>query len=131
MGLADRVRVLVVDDESTICRALSIAMTRAGYEVVATGSGERAHVLLTEQHFDCMIVDLRMPDMRGDELFELAASIQPHLRRQTLFTTGDASERAQELIDACGCPVIPKPFDLSELLAAVGKLTRRLRDATA
>ena len=131
MGPGDRIRILLVDDEPTICRALTIALQRAGYDVTATGSGESAHILLRQQHFDCLIVDLRMPDMRGDELFELAASIQPQLRRQTLFTTGDASERAHELIAACACPVLHKPFDLSELIAAVGRLTRRLRDATA
>ena len=127
----NRVRVLVVDDETTICRALTIALQRAGYEAKATSSGERAHLMLREEHFDCLIVDLRMPDMRGDELFELAASIQPHLRYQTLFTTGDASERAQELLAACGCPVLQKPFELSDLTAAVARLTRRARDATA
>lgn len=131
MAHGERVRVLVVDDEPTICRALTIALQRVGYDVQATSSGERAHTLLTEHHFDCLIVDLRMPDMRGDELFELAASIQPQLRRQTLFTTGDASERAQELIAACGCPVLPKPFELADLNAAVARLTRRVRDARA
>ena len=72
-----------------------------------------------------MLLDLRIPDMRGDVLFELAASLQPHLKHRTIFTTGDASERAQELIDACDCRVLPKPFDLNELLALVERLTKR------
>lgn len=128
----ERVRVLVVDDEPSICRALNIALTRAGFDVRSVESGEVAHTLVRAEHFDCMVLDLRMPDMRGDVLFELAASLQPHLKRRTIFTTGDASERAQELIDACGCPVLQKPFDLAELLALVQRLTQRgVRDATA
>jgi DNA-binding response OmpR family regulator len=126
-----RVRVLVVDDEPTICRGLTIALTRAGYEVVAVESGESAHTLLRSQHFDCMVVDLRIPDLRGDVLFELAASIQPQLRQRTIFTTGDTSERARELVEACGCPVIAKPFDLAELLRAVQERTREVRDQSA
>lgn len=127
----ERARVLVVDDEPSICRALSIALSRAGYDVRAVESGDVAAALVRAEHFDCMIVDLRIPDMRGDVLFEFASSHQPHLRNRTVFTTGDASERAQELLDACRCMVLQKPFDLNDLLAVVARLTQRMRDATA
>jgi DNA-binding NtrC family response regulator len=125
------VRVLVVDDEETICRALSIALRRAGFEVSAAESGEGAHSLLRTEHFDAMVVDLRIPDLRGDVLFELAASIQPHLRARTIFMTGDISERAQELVAACNCPVLAKPFDLGDLAAMLANLTRVARDVSA
>jgi len=126
-----RARVLVVDDEESICRALTIALTRAGYDVRAVTSGDVAAALVRAEHFDCLITDLRMPDMRGDVLFEFASSSQPHLRDRTVFTTGDASEHAQELIDACHTVVLLKPFDLGELLGIVANFTRRIHDATA
>jgi DNA-binding response OmpR family regulator len=131
MRFSERLRVLVVDDEPTICRALTIALGRAGYDVVAVEAGEQAHTLLRNEHFDFLLLDLRIPDLRGDVLFELAASIQPHLRYRTLFTTGDASERASELIEACGCKALHKPFELAELIAELGKLAPRVRDASA
>jgi DNA-binding NtrC family response regulator len=115
-------RVLVVDDEPSICRALTIALSRAGYDVVSALSGEAAHELLRTTHFDVLFLDLRIPDVRGDVLFHLAASLQPHLRHRTLFSTGDVSERAQSLIDECQCPVIRKPFKLDDVLAAVAAL---------
>jgi DNA-binding NtrC family response regulator len=120
--------VLVVDDEPSICRALTIALTRTGYDARALESGEAASLLVRQEHFDCLIVDLRIPDMRGDIFFEIAASVQPHLRHQTILTTGDVSELAHELLDACGCPVLQKPFDLHDLLGLVAKMTggRRL-----
>ena len=118
----ERVRILVVDDEPSICRALTIAFSRDGYDVRAVDSGEVALSLLRAEHFDCMVVDLRVPDMRGDVLFELASSLQPQLRTATVFTTGDASELAQDLIGACGCPLLAKPFDLSELLQRVEQM---------
>jgi DNA-binding response OmpR family regulator len=121
----------VVDDEPSICRALSIALSRTGYDVRAVESGEVAATLVRSEHFDCLITDLRIPDMRGDVLFELASSLQPHLRQRTVFTTGDASERAQELLDACGSIVLQKPFDLDELLGIVRRLTRRGLEVTA
>ena len=72
--------------------------------------------IIRGEHLDVLVVDLRIPDMRGDTLFELASSIQPNLRARTLFTTGDITERAQELIEACRCPLLRKPFDLKELI---------------
>jgi DNA-binding NtrC family response regulator len=124
-----RPRVLVVDDEPSICRALTIALTRAGYNARALESGEAASELVRKEHFDCLIVDLRIPDMRGDTLFEIAAAVQPHLRRQTILTTGDISELAQELLDACHCPVLQKPFDLHDLLGMVAQMTGSRRRA--
>jgi DNA-binding NtrC family response regulator len=115
-------RVLVVDDEPSICRALTIALSRAGYDVESALSGEAAHEMLRSRHFDVLFLDLRIPDVRGDVLFHLAASLQPHLRHRTLFTTGDVSERAQALIDECQCPVIRKPFKLNDVLAAIAML---------
>ena len=116
-------RVLIVDDEPSITRALAIACQRAGLDVLSTTSADEAHQLVRRHHVDVLIVDLRMPEMRGDVLFHLASSIQPHLRHQTLFMTGDISARAQELIAACGTPsFLQKPFELADVLQAVRAL---------
>ena len=128
---SDRTRVLIVDDEPTIRQALGIVLRRAGYEVVAVDSGEQAVALLRASHFDQLVLDLRIPDMRGDVVFELAASLQPHLRYATVFTTGDLSERARGLVDACGCPLLPKPFDLSDLVSTLRRQMPRVQDASA
>jgi len=108
--------VLLVDDEPAICKALGLALTRAGFRVSTALSGETAMSIVRGEHVDILVVDLRIPDMRGDTLFELAAATQPHLRNRALFTTGDITERAQELIEACRCPLLRKPFDLKELI---------------
>ena len=112
-------RVLVVDDEPTICKALTIALIREGYEVLTASGGEAAHAVLAEQRVDVMIVDLRMPDLRGDVVYHLASALQPWLGARTVFTTGDISERAEEILRACGCRLLRKPFTLAEALDAV------------
>jgi DNA-binding NtrC family response regulator len=126
-----RTRVLVVDDEPTICLALRIAFTRAGFEARAAQSGESAEQLLRAERFDAMVVDLYMPDHRGDVLFEVAAALQPALRRRTVMTTGDLSEYAQRIVAACGCPLLLKPFDLDDLIGIVRQLTHEARGASA
>lgn len=125
MRFGERVRVLVVDDEPSICSALSMALRRAGYDVVAMQSGDGALAHVRREHVDVLLVDLRIPDTRGDVVFELAAAEQPHLRTQTLFMTGDISEKATKLVAACRCNFLSKPFDLNDLLAAVGALGPR------
>jgi DNA-binding NtrC family response regulator len=119
------VRVLVVDDEPSICKALTMALSRAGYDAIAAQSGESALAIIRNEHVDVMLIDLRIPDMRGDVIFEVAAGHQPHLRYQTLFMTGDITERAHKLIAACKCHFLRKPFDLRDMTDAVAALAPR------
>ena len=123
--------VLLVDDEPAICKALALALTRAGFRVSTALSGETALSVVRAEHVDILVLDLRIPDMRGDAFFELAAALQPHLRARTLFTTGDITERAQELIEACRCPMLRKPFDLKDLIDWVRGVQPKQKDQTA
>ncbi len=131
----DQVRVLVVDDEPAICKAMTIALERAGYAALSAQSGDSALALLANGHVDVLLIDLRIPDTRGDVVFELAAATHPHLRHQTLFMTGDISERASRLIASCKCPMIKKPFELRDMLKEVAALVperrRETRDQSA
>jgi len=120
-----RARVLIVDDEPAICKALKVALERAGYEAIAAQSGDSALTMLSHEPVDALLLDLRIPDTRGDVVFELAAATYPHLRRRTLFMTGDISERAHKLIHSCECPMIRKPFELRDMIAAIDALVRR------
>lgn len=117
------VRALVVDDEPSICKALQWALTSAGYDVVTARSGEAAFAIIETEVIDVMLVDLRIPDMRGDTIFEYAAGVHPHLRYSTLFVTGDISDQALDLIRACKCNYVRKPFDLNVLLNAVAAVS--------
>ena len=122
---AERARVLIVDDEPAICKALKVALERAGFEAIAAQSSDSALTVLSLESVDVLLLDLRIPDTRGDVLFELAAATHPHLRHQTLFMTGDISDRAHKLIQACKCPMIPKPFELRDLIARIDALLPR------
>jgi DNA-binding NtrC family response regulator len=118
----ERVRVLVVDDEPSICKALTIALRRAGYDTLSAQSGDSALALLASEHVDVLLIDLRIPDTRGDVVFELAAATHPHLRHQTVFMTGDISERGVQLVTWCKCPLLRKPFELKEMVKAIDRV---------
>jgi two-component system OmpR family response regulator len=124
-------KALVVDDELSICKAMQRALSIAGYDVVVAQSGESALAIIRDERVDVMLIDLRIPDMRGDIVFELAAATQPHLAFQTLFMTGDITENAQALIAACGCHYLQKPFNLSDLTDAMAAVAPKVRDRLA
>lgn len=124
-------RVLIIDDEPAICRALSIGMSRAGFYVRTALSGDEGIAMLKKETFDVLVLDLRVHDMRGDVIFELARAEQPKLTSRTLFITGDISERADRLIRACGCPLLRKPFELRDLIGAVTSMAPDARDVSA
>lgn len=122
---SERLRVLVVEDEVAIARAVVTYLQRAGFDVISTQSGDTAINYMKREHVDILLVDLRIPDMRGDIVFESGAAHQPQLRHQTVFMTGDLSERAMDLVHWCNCPVLPKPFELSAMLAMVNSVAPR------
>ena len=126
-----RIRVLVVDDEAPICRVVATALSRAGCDAVTATSGDAALAVLRAGHVDALVLDLRLADVRGDALFHLATALQPHLRRQTVFMTGDLTDRGELLIRACGAPYVRKPFVLTDVTDTVLALVPAVRERQA
>lgn len=109
-------RVLLVDDDPAVGKALAAVLRRAGFVVSLAGSVGQAEELLIDR-FDAMVLDLRMPEMRGDAFYYLACLRQPWLSCRAVFVTGDISEQAESIIDNTGCRFLLKPFRTEELVA--------------
>ena len=108
-------RVLVVDDEPQILRALQTSLRGAGYEVDAATTGEEALTLAAVRPPDAVILDLVLPDARGTDVArELRAwSSAPII---VLSVVGDETEKVAAL-DAGADDYVTKPFGVGELLA--------------
>jgi CheY-like chemotaxis protein len=114
--------VLVVDDEPTIANSLAMVLSRAGYKTEAAYSGELALEAVRRRHFDVAVLDFRMPDLRGDRVFEEMTAMNPGLRGRTIFITGDISPAAERALKLCNSsPILWKPFPNAALLDAVEK----------
>lgn len=113
--------ILIVDDEPSVAKVLGSLVTRAGYEVRVAGSPRDAMALL-EEGVAAMLVDLRLPEMRGDAFFYLATARFPHLAQRTILMTGDISEQAESLVMATGCPILRKPFAARVLYAMLERM---------
>ena len=113
--------ILLVDDDRAVNQVLAKVLRRSGYVVTTAGSAQEAESLLGER-FDALVLDLRLPGMRGDAFYFLASTRQPWLTCRALFLTGDISEQAEELIGQTGCRWLRKPFHLAEMLDVVATM---------
>jgi PAS domain S-box-containing protein len=108
--------VLVIDDEPSVRDALCAYLISIGHEAEGVASGSEALTRVAARRFDAVLLDLRMPDMSGDEVFAALQRQAPELAARTVFVTGDTqSEEASAFIRSTGRPCISKPFILDDV----------------
>jgi len=123
---SDRLRVLVVDDEASVRVSLQRYLAGKGHEVETTASGEDALVRLKASKYDAVIVDMRMPDLSGEQLFERLRSNDPSHAERVIFTTGDlVNEQMRRFLDGTGRPCVAKPFEFASFDQALPAARRR------
>lgn len=109
-------RVLVADDEPVICRVIERACTRHGMTTVSAGGAAEAQQALREHDLDLVLLDVRMPDGGGIEVFRTIQAEYPHLVGRTLFMSGDMSRDMADIVGRGYAGILDKPFDLHTLL---------------
>jgi PAS domain S-box-containing protein len=116
----DTRRVLIVDDEATIRRALSRFYTRRGWTATEAENGARAlHRLVDDaEDFDLIISDVKMPEVSGIELYTALQTLRPEILSRVVFCTGEMQSPAvADFFARTSCRVLLKPFDLKTLAA--------------
>jgi two-component system, OmpR family, response regulator len=119
-----RVRVLVVDDESTLTELLSMALRLEGWEVQTAGDGFGAVRAGRAFEPDAVVLDMMLPDMDGLEVLRKLRAHAPEV--PVLFLTAkDAVEDRIAGLTAGGDDYVTKPFSLEEVVARLRGLLRR------
>lgn len=122
-------KILVVDDEPQILRALRINLQARGYEVVTAGSGRAALQAAHDSRPDTVVLDLGLPDVDG---VEVVRSLRTWTSVPILILSGRLQSRAKvEALDAGADDYVTKPFNVDELLARVRAVSRRVGEPTA
>jgi two-component system KDP operon response regulator KdpE len=122
-------RVLVVDDEPQIRRALRLVLRANGYDVAEVGTGEGALDALVIQPFDLMILDLMLPDVDGVEVCRRLREWS-NLPVVVLSAHGEEEIKVRAL-DEGADDYVTKPFSAPELLARMRSAMRRASGNTA
>ncbi len=113
-------RVLVVDDEAGLRRIVRRYLEGRGHRVDEAGSGAEALERVAAAAYDTVLLDLKMPEMTGDELFRILRERHPETAARVVFATGDVISPARKaFLDGSGRPAFEKPFDLGEVAAVV------------
>jgi DNA-binding response OmpR family regulator len=111
-------RILVIEDEPKVARALKTGLERAGYEVASAATGEAGFFLATSQTFDLLLLDLMLPERDGLEILQ-------SLRKSgfktpvLILTARDTVEDRVQGLDSGADDYLVKPFAFPELLARI------------
>ena len=117
-------RVLVIDDEPPILRALRINLTARQYEVVTAVDATTALRAVDTERPDLVILDLGLPDLDGVEVIRRLRTWTP-VPIVVLSGRADSTDKV-EALDAGADDYVTKPFGVDELLARIRAVTRRL-----
>jgi DNA-binding NtrC family response regulator len=118
---ATEYRILVVDDERDICRALEFLLSREGYKVVTAYSGQDALKKIETDEFDLVITDLKMEGITGMEVLEKALAMHPNLI-VVIMTAFASVESAVEAMKKGAGDYIVKPFINEDVKMTVKRL---------
>ena len=125
------VRVLVVDDEPSVLRALEVILRKKGYDVVALDSPIAATQRLAAEDFDVAMLDIRMPELSGIELLSAVKHRRPEI--EVIMMTGHATVDTALSAMKAGAhdylvkPFIEKPDDIEHVAHVVARAAERKR----
>ena len=120
------IRILVVDDETAIRRALKPPLAELGFQVAEAGRGEGALQMLRASVYDAVLLDVNMPGIGGIETLRRIRSFASRLP-VLMLTVRDQEEEKVEALDLGADDYITKPFSTRELIARIRAAVRRVK----
>jgi PAS domain S-box-containing protein len=118
-------RILVVDDEPLIGKALQRAMCEEHEVVAFTSASHALEAIVAGDCFDVILCDLMMPQMTGMDLHEALVRVAPEQASRMIFLSGgEFTERARAFVDTTSNQRLEKPFDVRQLRALINERIR-------
>lgn len=115
-------RILHVDNEPDILKAVRSILESEGYEVDNVSGGKACLKLLETKQYDLILLDIMMPDISGWDVFTHIMKTNPKQRVVFLSALEATPERIQALKNSGLADYITKPFDLEEFIQRIKKL---------
>ncbi len=119
--MADKSRVLVVDDEEALRTVLSTELKGEGYEVDTASDGDEAISIVQNKKFDLLLLDIKMPKVDGFEVLKFVKKSFPAIK--VIMLTGFADlKNAIESKKLGAEDFVSKPYDLVDLLTTIERV---------
>ena len=120
-------KVLIVEDEQSICNFISMILQASGYDTIVVRTGEEALTMISSHCPDLIVLDLGLPDMDGMEVLK---SVRKWSNLPVVVVSARNHERDKvEALDYGADDYLVKPFGTSELLARIRTAIRHTRTA--
>ena len=116
--MAEKIRVLIVDDNVPFAEGLSDILKEKSYEAVVVKSGEEALKKVEETPFDVVLVDIKMPVMNGVEAFKGIKKINPRIP-VIMMTAFSAEDLIKDALKEGAYGVLRKPLDINKIIAMI------------
>jgi DNA-binding response OmpR family regulator len=127
--MGQKKRILIVDDERDILKALMIRLQKAGYEVVTAFDGAQGIFMAHKEQPDLIILDIRMPAGNGFSVAEKLKQSRSTSPIPIIFLTGSPEKDSHEKAMTLGARFyIKKPYDPEELLDAISRALEKESD---
>ncbi len=125
MAVRHHIRVLVIDDDPSICKTVGLLLEDHGYSPRTFTSADEALEAADEESFQIALIDLRMPEMDGAEVVEKLKAIDERMSCIVMTAYPDL-DSATETMRRGSCDYIAKPFKQEELVASVDRACQRM-----
>jgi two-component system KDP operon response regulator KdpE len=119
------IRILIVDDEAAIRRALRPPLTELGFQINEASRGEEALQQLQAGNIDVVLLDINMPGIGGIETLRRIRAMAPRLP-VLMLTVREGEEQKVEALELGADDYITKPFSVRELIARIRTAHRRV-----
>lgn len=113
-------KILVIDDEESICLLLKEYLEILGHEVETELTGVKGLEALTQKEYELVICDVSMPGMDGFQVYERAIDKKP--QQNFLFMTGFSFEGKQQKLVNRSLGLVKKPFQLHDLNPIISRV---------
>jgi len=122
----ERKRLLIIDDDESTRKTLSLIFKKQGYEIETAGTGQAAIDQAQKDFFNLALLDVRLPDVTGIELLAALKDIHPDMA-VIMATAYACLETAIQALNKGASAYITKPLNLNQVLATVEKTLEKQR----
>jgi two-component system response regulator HydG len=119
-------RVLIVDDNVSLCKTMSLVLTRTGCSVSIASDGPEAIEKVREDHFDMVFMDIRLPTLSGVDAYRRISSLRPETP-VVMMTAYAVEDLVQQALSEGAYGVLYKPVDLDRVAAMIDQIRHRDR----
>lgn len=118
-----QIKGLAVDDEEIILLYFERLLKGWNYQVETTSSPQEALKRIKRNDYDFVLLDIKMPDINGEQLYNMIAELKPPLVSRIIIITGDIMNKTTvSFLNKTESPILTKPIDTDKLKETIDKI---------